>query len=39
MINEATDRTLEQHFIIYVVYLLNNGKGPHVTRFVEFLAL
>jgi hypothetical protein len=25
--------------IVYVVYLSNNGKGPHVTRFVEFLAL
>jgi hypothetical protein len=39
MIDEATDRTLEQHLIVYVVYLSNNGKGPHVTRFVELLAL
>ena len=26
MIDEATDRTLEQHLIVYVVYLSNNGK-------------
>ena len=38
-IDEATNRTLEQQLILYVAYLSNNGKGPHVTRFVEFLAL
>ena len=39
IIDEATDRTLEQHLIVYAVYLSNNGKRPHVTRFVELLAL
>ena len=39
MIDEATNQTLEQHLIIYIVYLSINGKWPHVTRFVEFLAL
>jgi hypothetical protein len=26
MMDEATDRTLEQHLIVYVFYLSNNGK-------------
>ena len=38
MIDKANGWTLEQHVIVYVVYLSNIGKWPHVTKFVEFLA-
>ena len=37
MIDETINRILEQHLIIYVVYISNNGKKPHVTGFVELL--
>lgn len=35
MIDESTDRTLEQHLIIYVCYITGNGSGVPVTQFVE----
>ena len=36
-IDTATDGTLE-HLIVYVVYSSNDGKRPHVTRFIELVA-
>ena len=39
MIHKVTDQILEQYLINHLVYLSNNEKIPHITRFVEFLAL
>ena len=39
MIDEATYRTLEYFLIFCIVNLSNNEREPHVTRFIELLAL
>lgn len=39
MINEATYKLLNIIYLFILSYLLSNGKGPHATRLVEFLAL
>ena len=39
MIDEAIDLIPKQYLIIYVIYLSNIEKGPHVTKFIELVAL
>ena len=39
MVDESTDRTLEQHLIIYVCYLTGQGSGVPVTQFVELSSI
>ena len=37
LIDESTDRTLEKHLIIYVLYLSEGGKGEPHCKFVRLL--
>ena len=37
LIDESTDRTLEKHLIIYVLYLSEGGKGEPQCKFVRLL--
>ena len=39
MVDESTDRTLEQHLIMYVCYLTGQGSGVLVTQFVELSSI
>jgi hypothetical protein len=39
MIDESTDRTLEQHLIMYVYYLTGQGSGVPATQFVELSSI
>ena len=37
--DESTDKTMEQHFIIYVTYLMDEGRGPRATKFIRLLKI
>ena len=39
LVDESTDRTLEQHLIVYVCYLARGGMGPPCMQFVELLSV
>ena len=39
LIDESTDRTLEKHLIIYVLYLSEGGKGEPHCKFVRLLSV
>ena len=39
LVDESTDRTLEQHLIVYVCYLARRGMGPLCMQFVELLSV
>ena len=35
MVDESTDRTLEQHLVIYATYLDSKGLGPPISQFMK----
>ena len=39
LVDESTNRTLEQHLIVYVCYLARGGIGPSCMQFVELLSV
>ena len=39
MTNESTDRTMEQHLMVYCCYLNLRGKGATTISFVELLVI
>ncbi|KAH9295072.1 hypothetical protein KI387_038660 [Taxus chinensis] len=39
LVDESTDRTMEQHLIVYITYLTNGGRGQCVTKFIRLLEI
>ena len=39
LIDESTDRTMEQHLIIYIAYLTNQGRGQCVMKFIRLFQI
>eukprot|EP01018_Ginkgo_biloba_P029271 Gb_13695 [translate_table: standard] len=39
LIDESTDRTLEQHLIVYITYLTDAGRGTCATKFICLLKI
>ena len=37
MLDESTDRGLEQHLVVYSTYLYLKGLGPPVTQFMKMI--
>ena len=35
MVDESTDRSLEQHLVVYVTYLDSKGLGPPISQFLK----
>ena len=38
-VDESTDKTLEQHFIMYICYLRGQRSRVHITQFVELSSI
>ena len=39
LVNERTDKTMEQHLIIYITYLMDGGRGSCMTKFIRLLKI
>lgn len=39
LFDESADRTMVQHFTVYITYLTNEGRGPCATKFIKLLQI
>ena len=39
LVDESTDKTMEQHLIVYITYLMDGGRGSCMTKFIQLLKI
>jgi hypothetical protein len=39
LVDESTDKTMEQHLIVYITYLKDGGRGACATKFIRLLKI